>query len=124
MSRLLNPEKVDFLIKTASEIFMANPLKSERTRHNVWCRTALYLILNDDGNSYKSIGNYFGKDRGTVVYCIKRHPDLLKYDKEYEMYFNEFILSIRETMDYVHIVESLMDQQINNLDAILKSDAQ
>jgi site-specific recombinase XerD len=32
--------------------------------------------------------------------------------------------NIRETMDYVHIVESIVEQQINNLDDILKSDAQ
>jgi len=32
--------------------------------------------------------------------------------------------NIRETMDYVHIVESLMDKQINNLDTILKIDTQ
>ncbi len=32
--------------------------------------------------------------------------------------------NIRETMDYVHIVESVVDQQINNLDDILKVDTQ
>lgn len=32
--------------------------------------------------------------------------------------------NIRETMDYVHIVESIVDQQINNLDEILKIDTQ
>lgn len=32
--------------------------------------------------------------------------------------------NIRETMDYVHIVESIVDQQINNLDEILKVDTQ
>lgn len=90
MSRLLNPERAELLLYNAQKVYGVNPIKKGNERLNVWSRTAISIILKNEGNTLKAIGNFLFKNHTSILHGIKRHEDDLAFDKQYAMFFNDF----------------------------------
>ncbi len=104
MSRLLNPEKAEIILYNASKIYGVNPMRSSRNRLNVWCRTAISVFLRKEGNSLSAIGDFLYKNHATILHGLNKHKDDLYYDKEYQMFFIEFSMAMKnpeESSDYI-----------------------
>ena len=104
MSRLLNPEKAEIILYNACKVYGVNPMRSNRNRLNVWCRTAISVYLRKEGNSLSAIGDFLYKNHATILHGLNKHKDDLYYDKEYQMFFIEFSMVMKnpeESSDYI-----------------------
>jgi hypothetical protein len=95
MSRLLDPERAEMLMYNAQKIYGVNPIAKGNERPNVWCRTAISVILKKEGNTLMSIGQFLYKNHATIMHGLAKHHDNLIYDKEYRMFFKEFEVAIK-----------------------------
>jgi len=90
MAKLINQERAELLLYIASKVYGVNPLNKKNERPNVWCRTAISVVLRKEGNTLESIGQFLNKDHTTILYGVKKHQDNLTYDKEYKVFFKSF----------------------------------
>jgi predicted transcriptional regulator len=117
MNLLLNDSRADSLFKNASEIYASRPLNKNRQRHTVWSRAAISVILREEGYSYHSIGLFLGINHATVMHHFKRHKDNLVYDREYQVLFDKFRISVsRNTLNRIQL---LGEVDINIKEALL-----
>lgn len=92
--QLNDNEKACFLVEMAEKVYKVDPLDKSRNRMNVYARSAITVQLVADKETYEAIGGFFDKDHASVYYAIKKHPDWLKYDRNYREYYNNFLLEI------------------------------
>lgn len=90
MSKLINQERAELLLYIASKVYGVNALKKISQRHNVWCRTAVSVVLRIEGNTFEAIGQFLNKNHATIIHGVKKHQDNLTYDKEYKVFFKSF----------------------------------
>jgi len=95
MSRLLNQERAELIVYNASKVYGVNPMQKNNERLNVWCRTAISVILKKEGNTFQAIGDFLYKNHATIHHGINRHPDDLIYDKVYKSFYDEFVMAMR-----------------------------
>lgn len=55
----------------------ADPLENTRRRENVWARNVVALRMSLDGYRGDEIGAVLGKDRTSVVHCVKNMQEAL-----------------------------------------------
>jgi len=63
-----------------------------RTNAVVWPRSVCMWIARDMGHSYPSIGKWWGKDHGTVIYAEQLVNDLKRTKPAYDKQFRQFVL--------------------------------
>lgn len=90
MGKLINPQRANLISFNASKVYCVNPMKKGRYKYSVWCRTAIAVVLREEGNSWYAIGEFLYKSHATIIYLVKKHSDHLVFDKEYKAFFDEF----------------------------------
>jgi hypothetical protein len=92
--QLNDNEKACFLVEISEKVYKVDPLSKARFRMMVYARSAITIQLVADGETYEAIGAFFDKDHASVYYAIKKHPDWLKFDRDYREHYNNFLLEI------------------------------
>jgi hypothetical protein len=91
---LRNKSQACYLAEIAEKVYGVDPLDTARTRTMVYARSAISLQLIAEGETYEAIGSFFNKDHSSVYYAIKKHPDWMKYDRDYREHYNKFLIEM------------------------------
>ncbi len=121
MSRLLDPARAELLLYNASKVYGVNPTKKGNERPNVWCRTAISVILKKEGNTYMAIGEFLYKNHATIIHGLAKHHDNLLYDREYRMFFREFEATIKNPESSSPYIRNNLRHRISEIILTLKA---
>jgi len=94
-------KNMEEIIKIATEVYGSSPLINGRVRMSVYARSAIYWLLRNDGKSLDSIGKFFGKDHATVMHGLRKHNDLIQFDKEYKNLFDTFYSKVPGSKHFI-----------------------
>ena len=70
----------ELLIQKTNRHFGIDITQKTRVRNYVYCRYAIAKIFREHGLRLEKIGNLINMHHTTVVYAIKEHDKLIKYD--------------------------------------------
>jgi len=102
--KLNDNSRACFLVEIAERVYGVDPMDTSRTRVNVNARAAISVTLINEEERYESVGDFFTKHYASIYHLVRKHPELMKYDREYREKFNLFLIEIDKPInkeDYV-----------------------
>jgi len=110
--KLIDADRACFLTEIAEKVYGVDPLDTTRARTNVNARAAISIVLIGEEERYEAIGAFFKKDCTSIMHVVKKHPDLMQYDKEYRANYQRFLLEIGKPVNKVEYILSDIKGQI------------
>jgi hypothetical protein len=97
--KLIDTSRACFLTEIAERVYGVDPLDSSRTRTNVNARAAISTILISEEERYESVAAFFNKNYASIHHIVKKHPELMEYDRQYRDKFNLFLVEINKPIN-------------------------
>ena len=119
--KLIDTVRACFLTEIAERVYGVDPLDTTRARTNVNARAAISIVLLGEEERYEAIGAFLKKDCTSIMHVVKKHPDLMQYDKEYRANYQKFLLEIGKPVNKVEYILSDIKGQIIGATKELKS---
>jgi hypothetical protein len=97
--KLFDTSRACFLVEIAERVYGVDPMDTTRNQNNVNARTAISVILIKEEERYESIGEFFDKNHSSIHHAVKKHPQLMEYDRNYREHFNQFVAEIKKPIN-------------------------
>ncbi len=117
--KLLNTSRACFLVEVAERVYGVDPLDVTRARTNVNARAAISVVLISEEERYESVAAFFKKDHSSILYIVRKHPDLMKYDKEYRANYQKFLIEIGKPVNKIEYTINDIKGRIQKFNAQL-----
>lgn len=119
--KLNDPSQACFLAEIAEKVYGVDPLDTTRTRTNVNARTAISVKMIAAGETYQAIAQFFKKDHTSILYGVKKHPDSMRYDKQYREQYEGFLKESRKPVNKEEYTLAEIKGQVVNINKKLKN---
>jgi len=97
--KLFDVSRACFLVEIAERVYGVDPMDTTRNRNNVNARTAISVTLINEEERYESVAAFFDKNHSSIHHAVKKHPELMEYDRDYREHFNLFLMEIKKPVN-------------------------